>query len=86
MHYLNQPEVGVGAGQGREFSATASRVRRVSARTGEQIGGKKLVGSMEVSGGGLVWMGGLEGTTFAVLSPAKRVHEGVYKVQNGVFS
>jgi hypothetical protein len=31
-------------------------------------------------------MGGLEGVTFGVFSPAKGVHEGVFEVQNGVFS
>jgi hypothetical protein len=31
-------------------------------------------------------MGRLEGTTFGVFSPAKGVHEGVFKVQNSVFS
>jgi hypothetical protein len=31
-------------------------------------------------------MGCLEGATFGVFSPAKEVHEGVFKAQNGVFS
>jgi hypothetical protein len=31
-------------------------------------------------------MGGPEGATFGVFSPAKGLHEGVFKVQNGVFS
>jgi hypothetical protein len=32
------------------------------------------------------WMGALEGATFGVFSPAKRVHEEVFKVQNRVLS
>jgi hypothetical protein len=31
-------------------------------------------------------MGGLEGAMFGVFSPAKGVHEGVFKVKYGVFS
>jgi hypothetical protein len=29
---------------------------------------------IEISGGGIAWMGGLEGVTFGVFSPAKGVH------------
>jgi len=45
-----------------------------------------LLSKQPLAGGRLAWMGGLEGATFAVFSPAKGVHEGVFKVQNGVFS
>jgi hypothetical protein len=41
---------------------------------------------MEIPGGGFAWMGGPEGAIFGVFSPAKGVHERVFKVQNGVFS
>ena len=44
------------------------------------------MGPVEIAGGGFGWMGGPEGVIFGVCSPAKGVHEGVIKVQNGVFS
>jgi hypothetical protein len=46
---------------------------------------KKLVGPIEIPSGRFAWMRSLEGATFGVFSPAKGVHEGVFKVQNGVF-
>jgi len=47
---------------------------------------EKVVAPVEISGEGLAWIGVLEGATFGVFSPAKGVHEGGFKVQNGVFS
>jgi hypothetical protein len=36
--------------------------------------------------GCVAWMAGLEGMMIAIFSPQNNVHEGVFKVQNGVFS
>ena len=49
-------------------------------------GHKAVIGAIGISGGGFGGMGGLEGATFGVFSPAKGVHEGVFKVQNSVLS
>jgi hypothetical protein len=57
-----------------------------SAATGARPDTGLLPVPVEISGEGLAQIGCLEGATFGVCSPAKGVHEGVSKVQNGVFS